>query len=78
MLLWSYEKESKQISSESTNYNNILVIFVGIALKLEKIAHHFPIHVICSERQKETISMPKINNKTGPLFLKFIFLTGSK
>ena len=38
MLLWSYEENIKQISSGSPQNNNLLVVFAGIALKLEKPA----------------------------------------
>ena len=38
MLLWSDEEDVKQISSGSTENNNLLVVFAGIALKFEKLA----------------------------------------
>lgn len=44
MLLLSLEEDIGQISSMTTTPNNFLVIFVGIALELEKvgpICHHF-------------------------------------
>ena len=44
MLLLSLEEGIGQISSVSTNHNNLGGIFVGIALKLEKVGltcHHF-------------------------------------
>ena len=46
------------------------VIFAGIAIKLEQ---EVLIHVILAlrrNRRQKTVSVPKYNNKTGPLFLE--------
>ena len=69
MLLWSCELEeenNKQILSGGSNYDSFLVIFAGIALKLEKVNPSFAI----DRKQFQHLNIV-LNNKTGPLFLEF-------
>ena len=41
MFLWSYEGDIKQISSVSTENNNLLVVFAGIESKFENWPNHY-------------------------------------
>ena len=55
MLLYSYEK-MKQISSESTKHDLFLVIFAGIASKLEKVVHPSSLCTDAPSPQKKIIT----------------------
>ena len=41
MLLWSYKEDIKQISSGSTENNNLLVVFASIESKFENWPNHY-------------------------------------
>ena len=61
----------KQISPGSTVHKIFFVIFAGALLKLEKFGqtqfevsiHAHPSHLLCSNRQQETVSIPKYSLK---------------
>ena len=60
MLLQSYKEDIKQISTETTIHNALLVIFGGIALKLKKILFQsMSILAIASKGPQETVFMAK-------------------
>ena len=74
MLLWSYDEEIKQISSESANHNyEVLVIFAGIAIKLFFKFHPCPSlsSVVRDDRKQFQYLNIVLNNKTGPLLSEF-------
>ena len=60
MLPYSCEEDMKQISSGSSNHNSFLVIFAGIALKLEKVNQSFAV----DRKQFQCLNIV-LNNKTG-------------
>ena len=45
MLLWSHEEDIKQISSGSTENNNLLVVLVDIELKFENWPNHYGLKI---------------------------------
>ena len=72
-LLTAFNKKTKcscRVMKTISNdfHKNVLVIFAGISLKLEKLAPNFfkflsmCIHVICCNRRQETVSIPKYNS----------------
>ena len=77
-LLQSYEKNSKQISSESTKHNNFLG--AGIALNLKLVSGPIPSSfnpypslpsVVTDDRKQFERLNIVIHNKTGPFCLEF-------
>ena len=72
----SYEKDFYHISSGNTNHNIFLVIFVDMALKLEKVGSTFSSFSPCPSLpsietdNKEQFQFLNIvlNNKTEPFF----------
>ena len=78
MPLQRYNKDAKQTSSGSTNYNSFWIAFAGIALKLEKMYATFSIFYPCLSTSVATEDRKQFqcqniveNNKTGPLFWEY-------
>ena len=79
MLLWSYKEDITQISTRITNQNIFLMIFEGIALKLEKVGPTLsslnpcpsilPFAATDDKKRFQCVNIV-LNNKTAPLILE--------
>ena len=76
MLLWSYQKDIKQILSEITNQIHFLVTFVGKVLKLEDAGPSFnpypflPSFATDDRKQFQCLNII-LEHTAEPLFLEF-------
>ena len=79
MLLQSYEEDFTKFVSGGINYNNFLLIFAGMASKLEKVGPTFSSFNPCQslpsvakdERKHFQCLNISLNYKTGQLFFQF-------